>query len=184
MKKKGIIYAIVAVLFLVICYIIGQTLVGSKSIEKNKKDVYYDYVQKEEQLVYEGDKVVTDAPGGKTVGLVEDDTYGQYYLMTPNTSIRAGIIVDAEPHTLRFQYMIHENVSNISDGMILRVMVIKEGTEDILYDETINVDEKEKEFKLDLSTWKEQNIYIVFSAASMTENQDGDWMVIKDAKIE
>lgn len=80
--------------------------------------------------------------------------------------------------------MIHENVSNVSDGMILRGMVLKEETEDILYDETINVDEKEKEFKLDLSTWKEQNIYIVFSAASMTENQDGDWMVIKDAKIE
>lgn len=183
MKKKGIIYTVAAVLLLVVCYVIGQTLVGPKTVESNTS-LYYDYTQKSDELVYEGKAETTDVPGGQTVGLVEDDMYGQYYLMTPDTAIRAGIIVDTAPHALSFQYMIHKNVSELSDGMTLQVLVLQEGTEDVLYDDIVDVDAEEKQYELSLETWENQNIYIIFRAGNKTDNRDGDWLVIKDAQIE
>ena len=181
--KKGIIYTIAAILILVLCYIIGQTIVGPKTIE-NSQPVYYEYTQKNDELVYEGKKDTSDVTGGKTVGLVEDDIYGKYYLMTPDTSIRAGIVLDDAPHLLRFDYMIHENVAEISDGMSLRIAVIQEGTEEVLYEESISVKAEVQKYELSLKPWKNQNVFIVFEAENNTEDRSGDWLVIKDAKIE
>lgn len=181
--KKGIIYTIVAILVLVLCYIIGQMIAGPKTIE-NTQSVYYDYTQKNDELVYEGREDTSDVPGGKTVGLVEDDIYDRYYLMTPNTSLRAGIIVDEMPHILTFQYMIHQSVSQLSDGMTLQIVVIREGTEEVLYNHTLEVSTGEKEYELSLEPWEGQNIYITFVAGNATEDKNGDWLVIKDAKIE
>lgn len=182
--KKNIIYIISAVLLLILCYVVGQTLVGPKTIKSDKTDLYYVYSQKSDELVYEGVKETQDVPGGKTVGLVEDEVYGQYYLMTPGTSIRAGIIVDDVSHILTFQYMIHQGVAEISDGMTLQVLVYQAETGDVLYDDRVKVDDDERQYELSLDSWKNQNIYIEFKAGNETDNQDGDWLVIKDAQIE
>lgn len=181
MTKKSIIYSIVAVAFLVVCFVIGQTISGPKVI-KTDLSVYYDYQEKADELVYVGDKAA-DTPGGRSVGYVEDDTYGAYYLMTPDTAIRAGIILDDTSHMLSFRYMIHEKVAELSDGMQLKVQILQEGTEDVLYEDVLDVTAEKKDYELSLEEWKNQNIYIVFEAYNATNDQDGDWLVIKGVEV-
>ncbi len=123
-------------------------------------------------------------PGGKSVGLVEDDVYGKWYLMTPNTSITAGIILDAEEHIFSFDYLIHENVSHLSDGMQLSVKVIKEGTEEIVFEELLVADETRKEFSVDLAQWKNSNVFVKLQATNILDDETGDWLVIENAIID
>ena len=182
MTKKSIIYSIVAVAFLVVCFVIGQTISGPKVI-KTDPSVYYDYLEKADELVYVGDKAA-DTPGGRSVGYVEDDTYGAYYLMTPDTAIRAGIILDDTSHILSFQYMIHEKVAELPDGMQLKVQILQEGTEDILYEDVLDVTAEKKDYELSFEEWKNQNVYIVFEFSDIKNNQKGDWLIMRNIKID
>ena len=192
MKKKKIIYSIIAILVLVICFIIGQTVV--KPTRENTTDAenemnqgqeyYYDYILKSEELVYEGDVETTDMPGGKTVGLVEDDAYGKWYFLSPNTSITAGVILDEKERILKFEYFIHENVSRLSDGMQLEVVIVQEGTNSVLYENSLTVDGTSKECIVELTEWKNENVFIKMQAINSTGDETGDWLVIKNARID
>ena len=190
MKKKKIIYPIIAVLVLVVCYFIGQNVVRPKrtsnmGIEESQNNgYYYEFVQKSDELIYEGYLETSDMPGGKTVGLVEDDVYGKWYLLSPNTSITSGIILDDEARTFKFDFFIHENVAHLSDGMQLNVIIIQEGTENILYENSLSVDGESKECSVDLSEWKAGNIFITMRATNSTEDMTGDWLVIKNARVD
>lgn len=188
--KKKVVYSIVAIAFLVICYMIGQFVVRPNRKDAETMDTteeqsyFYDYGQKSEELELGGYEEKDDMPGGKTVGLIEDDTYGKWYLMTPGTSITAGIILDDKDRKLSFKYCIHKDVAALSDGMDLTVQVIQEDTGDVLYKESVDVTKEEKSFELDLSDWKNSNVFIRLEAGNHTDDETGDWLVIDDAHID
>ncbi len=188
--KKKVVYSIVAIAFLVICYMIGQFVVrpnrkDSEPLDsEEEKSYFYDYSQKNEELELGGYEEKDDMPGRKTVGLIEDDTYGKWYLMTPDTSITAGIILDDKDRKLSFKYCIHKDVAALSDGMELTVQVLQEETKDILHEESVLVDKEQKDFVLDLSEWKNSNVYIKLEATNKTDDETGDWLVIDDANID
>lgn len=189
MSKRKILYTVIAILVLVLCYIIGQKVVrpikGADSYGRDEEDEYfYDYVLKSDELMYEGQADTTDMPGGKTVGYVEDDVYGKWYLLTPSTSMKAGIILDGKDREFSFEYMIHENVADLSDGMKLSVQIISEETNDILHEKTLIADADKKQYNIDLSLWKDSNVYIVLQTVDSMENEAGDWLVIKNAIID
>ncbi|MBQ9936530.1 MAG: hypothetical protein IJO70_11845 [Lachnospiraceae bacterium] len=186
MNKRKILYGIIAILVLVICYVIGQTVVRpNRSTDMySKGNHYYDYVKKSDELTYEGYQETTDMPGGKTVGLVEDEVYGKWYLLSPDTSITAGIILDHKDRSLSFEYQIHENVAHLSDGIQLSVQIIKEGTDEILYEENLDVDKTRKSFSLKLAQWKDSNVFVKLQAANSSDDETGDWLVIKNGIID
>ena len=104
--------------------------------------------------------------------------------MTPDTSITAGIILDDKDRKLSFKYCIHKDVAALSDGMELTVQVLQEETKDILHEESVLVDKEQKDFVLDLSEWKNSNVYIKLEATNKTDDETGDWLVIDDANID
>lgn len=189
MSKKKILYAIIALMVLVLCYVIGQTVVkpsredGEVSQTERETDSYYSFFHKGDELKLVGYAETTDMPGGKTVGLVEDDVYDAWILMTPHTSVEAGVVLDDASRTLSFTYVIHKNVSELSDGMSLLVEVVNADTSDVWYSQQLTVDSAEKVCDIDLSEYRNKNVTIRLSAVEHTEDETGDWLVIQNAII-
>lgn len=190
MSKKKPLYAIIALMVLMLCYVIGQTVVkpsrdksGSEERSEQKVDVYFDFIQKADELKMEGYMETVDMPGGKTVGVVEDDVYGNWILLTPRTSIEAGVVLDNTSRKLSFDYMIHKNVADLSDGMRLQVDIIDVDTGEICYSQSLTVDSKEKECNIDLAEYKSKNVVVRLFSLEHTDDETGDWLVIQNAII-
>lgn len=185
MKKyrKKIIIGIVAVAFLIACYIFGQMftrpLIG--------KNVFYAYIYKGEELKITDLDKQADNMWKVNVGVVDDGTYGKVLLVTPGTITRAGIIMDNKSRKLTFKCGIHEAAKDTSDGAVLMVKIYEEDNKKASYEKEIvlNPNDDLEKVSIDLSEYKNKNIYIEFTGeAGVNQNEDCDWIILQKAIID
>ncbi len=181
--RKKIIIGILAVAFLIACYIFGQVftrpLVG--------KDVFYAYAYKGEELKISGLDKQAENMWKVNAGVVDDGTYGKVVLVTPGTLTKAGIIMDDRSRKLTFKCGIHEAAKDASDGAVLKVSIFEEGSKKASYVKEIDLKSNEdfQKVSINLNEYKNKNIYIVFEGeAGANQNEDCDWIILQKAIID
>lgn len=120
-------------------------------------------------------------PYEKTIAHINDESVGDAIFMTSGTGFSTRYQCH-ENDTLVIRYRIHPWMSEVSDGMKLQILITDESGE--LINENIEMsptdDFLEKEIDLSACAGKSVNVHI---SAESGENTDGDWAVIKEAKI-
>jgi hypothetical protein len=184
--KKSIKLVAAAVVYLGVCYGIGQYRVSQKNtVEADTAEAPSESETTQntgwEQLSFEGAAATDDTPWNITAGTFEMDDEGECILLTPNTAVELSDVERVSE--LSFSYEIHPWVSESSDGAGLILWCLDE-KDNILFEDSIVVDSEAQwqEYTLNLS--EIENTSKVKIVCNNGENDDDvcDWVVLKAAQ--
>jgi hypothetical protein len=171
--KKSVKLVAAVVVYLGVCYGIGQYRIISQNTEE--ADVVG------EQLVFEGASDTADTPWNITAGTFEMEDEGECILLTPNTAVE---LLDVEGVSeFSFSYEIHPWVSESSDGAGLILWCLDE-KDDILFEDSIDVDSEVQWQEYTLKLDEIENASKIKIACNNGANDDDvcDWVVLKSTK--
>lgn len=181
-KNKRVILSISALLVLVVCYLIGQFIVGPKGATSSSElGTATAAAAIWESVSFEGNQETSDNPWGITAGWFEMENEGKCILLNPNTALMLeGLDQDKE---ISFQYELHPWVRENSDGAGALVWVL-DHEDSILYEEEISISSQDdwEEYQLDLSQYDGAEKVKVLCNNGTNEDDSGDWLVIKPFK--
>lgn len=184
MKKKFKLL-IIALVYLGVCFGIGQYRNYLRNNGDNKNDVMATdgvvMTDKADEIwnsiEFQGVEETSDNPWNFNAGIIDMDGEGKCILLTPNTAVI--ISVDGVMDKLNFGYEIHPWVKELSDGAELLIQLLdKDGN--IIYDEKVMVDShsEKKSYELSINEYgKVQKIKIVCNNGNQNDD-NGDWVVL------
>ncbi|QUC66666.1 hypothetical protein [Aristaeella hokkaidonensis] len=163
-KKRLITYTLVVV-WLVGCYFIGQSI-HSNSATNDSKGTESASVEtgiKESAIsIINAQQISTDEiPWGFTAGVISEEDGSNAWLLTPGTGLQVEITED-----VIVRYEIHPWMKDTSDGASLRIE----------YNETNETLKAEQDWK---NYSVPQSAHTVRIEVMSTDNDDGDWVIIR-----
>lgn len=189
--KKSIKLLLIAVIYLSVCYGVGQyrnlLKEGADATESNTADsenaANSGETEMWDSISFEGVKETTDTPWNFNAGIFDMEGEGACILLTPNTAVTVANLEDID--SLSFRYEIHPWVKDASDGAGLLIWIL-DVDENIIDEFTAEVkcNNEWQNYELDLD--KYENAESVKIQCNNGENGDdsGDWVVIKANKAE
>lgn len=163
-----------AILYLVICWIVGQFLHGGKAGE-NALQEQNGQADSEWSVTYEGSKQTDDNPWGMTAGTIEWEGE-DYIFLTPNTSaILSNLPTSGE---IELTYRIHPWVSEGSDGVGLVITVMDETGTDINSEEfMVGADDILESKVLDMSAYTGGSRIRLSCNNGEHDDDSADWVI-------
>ena len=158
--------------------------IETEAIAKTTEQISgFNFVEEFDSLSLDGYAEVDNSvnPYEKTIAHINDESVGDAIFMTSGTGFSTRYQCH-ENDTLVIRYRIHPWMSEVSDGMKLQILITDKSGE--IINENIEMspadDFLEKEIDLSVCAGNSVNVHI---SAESGENTDGDWAVIKVAKI-
>ena len=200
--KKTIKIAIVIIVVLFICYLIGQNIVlpnrmrSAGYVDADGNIPQYSILQNFNSFSIKG-QAPADVPGSTSIQKIEftkdnaaipDEWLGNCIFMLPNTSFAKVIDLDKKITKIDLEYGIYpDKVTEVSDGADLYVEVYLEGkSKPVIREKLIAEPNGElNRAKIDISKYAGEKVSISFSCLDGGNgNEDADWMMIKYPVIE
>ena len=199
--KNQIIVCLSIVIALFICYLIGQKVVLPIRMEKSGYLSVDGEVPKysimEHFNEFEiGGQQPADVPGSLNISMLtlttensdfSEDFLGTSIFMLPNTSISNEMKIKHSYNELSFLYGISPNITtDVSDGAEVVVSAYENDSETPIFQEVVEV-QPEQGFhvaRISLDSIKGKKVRFVISCApGENDNEDGDWVMIKNPSI-
>lgn len=200
--KKTIKIAIVIIVVLFICYLIGQNIVlpnrmrSAGYVDADGNIPQYSILQNFNSFSIKG-QAPADVPGSTSIQKIEftkdnaaipDEWLGNCIFMLPNTSFAKVIDLDKKSTKIDLEYGIYpDKVTEVSDGADLYVEVyLEEKSKPVIREKLIAEPNGElNRAKIDISKYAGEKVSISFSCLDGGNgNEDADWMMIKYPVIE
>ena len=200
--KKTIKIAIVIIVVLFICYLIGQNIVlpnrmrSAGYVDADGNIPQYSILQNFNSFSIKG-QAPADVPGSTSIQKIEftkdnaaipDEWLGNCIFMLPNTSFAKVIDLDKKSTKIDLEYGIYpDKVTEVSDGADLYVEVYLDGKSKPVIREKLKAEPNGElnRAKIDISKYAGKEVSISFSCLDGGNgNEDADWMMIKYPVIE
>lgn len=200
--KKNIKIAIVIIVVLFICYLIGQNIVlpnrmrSAGYVDADGNIPQYSILQNFNSFSIKG-QAPADVPGSTSIQKIEftkdnaaipDEWLGNCIFMLPNTSFAKGIDLDKKSNKIDLEYGIYpDKVTEVSDGADLYVEVYVDGKSKPVIREKLKAEPNGElnRAKIDISKCAGKKVSISFSCLDGGNgNEDADWLMIKYPVIE
>lgn len=200
--KKTIKIAIVIIVVLFICYLIGQNIVlpnrmrSAGYVDADGNIPRYSILQNFNSFSIKG-QAPADVPGSTSIQKIEftkdnaaipDEWLGNCIFMLPNTSFAKVIDLDKKSTKIDLEYGIYpDKVTEVSDGADLYVEVYVDGKSKPVIREKLKAEPNGElnRAKIDISKCAGEKVSISFSCQDGGNgNEDADWMMIKYPVIE
>ena len=161
-----------------------NSIIASKTVADNHGEVFYDMIARFSEAKVVNRIESEDYPWGSNVSVIDEKDL----FLTPNTEVGYEMDLDDEDRNLIFKYGMHSEAAKwgISDGTNLKVLLSCDGKEKEFILDRISSDGAMKDYKLNLSEYKNKHILVtlVCYEDAGKYNEDADWAVVYEPFVE
>lgn len=183
MKKiiKQHLVFIIAILYLVICWVLGHYVLKNEVKEENNGNgvsAEQGNGQGSYEITFEGNTSTNDNPWGITAGYFEMEDEGQCILLTPNTSALISSITNFE--SIELKYEIHPWVRDSSDGAGVIIDYLDSFGES-MGKEQISIDSMAdwQSYVIELARYESVEAIEIICNSGKRDNDICDWVILQ-----
>lgn len=183
--KNRLVCLFAVIIWLSVCWGIGQNINKPKAVNTNIKKVGTDSESNQTgsafvwgNITFDGKKETKDTPWDTTAGIFEMEGEGECILLLANTT--AVIDCDMSYSKFLFEYRIHPWMEEVSDGLYMTISVFQ--NDDLIDEKEIYVSSEDnwKSQVIDVSTYENITEVAIKCWSGIDGSEDGDWLIIRN----